>query len=35
LPVEASRISRAIEPFAGDVITKMLVICAFLRRVTA
>jgi hypothetical protein len=31
----ASRISAAIEPFAGDVIVKMLVICAFLRRVTA
>jgi hypothetical protein len=31
----ASRISVAIEPFTGDVIVKMLVICAFLRRVTA
>ena len=28
-------ISAAIEPFAGDVIVKMVVICAFLRRVTA
>jgi hypothetical protein len=31
----AARISAAVEPFAGDVIVKMLVICAFLRRVTA
>jgi hypothetical protein len=28
-------ISAAVEPFVGDVIVKMLVICAFLRRVTA
>ncbi|HVY16974.1 MAG TPA: hypothetical protein VHB27_17260 [Rhodopila sp.] len=34
-PALAARISAAIEPFAGDVIVKMLVICAFLRRVTA
>ena len=33
--VLAAAISSAIEPFAGDVIVKMLVICAFLRRVTA
>jgi hypothetical protein len=33
-PLTAMIIS-AIEPFAGDVIVKMLVICAFLRRVTA
>jgi len=32
---QAAAISTAIEPFAGDVIVKMLVICAFLRRVTA
>jgi hypothetical protein len=31
----AARISAAIEPFVGDVVVKMLVICAFLRRVTA
>jgi hypothetical protein len=35
LPAQAAAISSAIEPFAGDVIVKMLVICAFLRRVTA
>jgi hypothetical protein len=34
-PALATRISAAIEPFVGDVIVKMLVICAFLRRVTA
>jgi hypothetical protein len=34
-PAQAAAISTAIEPFAGDVIVKMLVICAFLRRVTA
>jgi hypothetical protein len=34
-PVLAAKISAAIEPFVGDVIVKMLVICAFLRRVTA
>jgi hypothetical protein len=34
-PAQAAVISAAIEPFAGDVIVKMLVICAFLRRVTA
>ncbi len=34
-PAQAAEISTAIEPFAGDVIVKMLVICAFLRRVTA
>jgi hypothetical protein len=34
-PAQAAAISNAIEPFAGDVIVKMLVICAFLRRVTA
>jgi hypothetical protein len=32
---QAAAISAAIEPFAGDVIVKMLVICAFLRRITA
>jgi hypothetical protein len=31
----AAWISAAVEPFVGDVIVKMLVICAFLRRVTA
>jgi hypothetical protein len=31
----ATRISTAIEPFVADVIVKMLVICALLRRVTA
>jgi hypothetical protein len=31
----ARKISAAVEPFVGDVIVKMLVICAFLRRVTA
>jgi hypothetical protein len=34
-PALAARISAAIEPFVEDVIVKMLVICAFLRRVTA
>jgi len=34
-PAQAAAISTAIEPFAGDVIVKMLMICAFLRRVTA
>jgi hypothetical protein len=34
-PALAARISAAIEPFVGDVIVKMLVICAFLHRVTA
>lgn len=34
-PALAARISAAIEPFVGDVIVKMLVICAFLRGVTA
>jgi hypothetical protein len=34
-PALAERISAAIEPFVGDVIVKMLVICAFLRRATA
>lgn len=34
-PALAARISTAIEPFVGDVIVKMLVICAFLRGVTA
>jgi hypothetical protein len=34
-PARAVAISAAIEPFAGDVIVKMLVICAFLRRITA
>ena len=34
-PALAAKISTAIEPFVGDVIIKMLVICAFLRRVTA
>lgn len=34
-PALAAWISRAVEPFIGDVIVKMLVICAFLRRVTA
>jgi len=34
-PAQAAAISAAIEPFVGDVIVKMLVICAFLRRVTA
>jgi hypothetical protein len=33
-PALAARISAAIEPFVGDVIVKMVVICAFLRRVT-
>jgi hypothetical protein len=35
LPAQAAAISAAIEPFAGDLIVKMLVVCAFLRRVTA
>lgn len=34
-PVLATEISTAVEPFVGDVIVRMLVICAFLRRVTA
>ena len=34
-PALATKISAAVEPFVGDVIVKMLVICAFLRRVTA
>lgn len=34
-PALAAKISAAIEPFVGDVIVRMLVICAFLRRVTA
>jgi len=34
-PALAAAISSAIEPFVEDVIVKMLVICAFLRRVTA
>jgi hypothetical protein len=34
-PALAAWISAAIEPFVGDVIVRMLVICAFLRRVTA
>jgi hypothetical protein len=34
-PAQAVAITSAIEPFAGGVIVKMLVICAFLRRVTA
>ncbi len=34
-PAQAAAISTAIAPFAGDVIVKMLVICAFLRGVTA
>ena len=34
-PALAAAISLAIEPFVEDVIVKMLVICAFLRRVTA
>jgi hypothetical protein len=34
-PALAAWISTAVEPFVGDVIVKMLVICAFLRRVTA
>jgi len=33
-PPLAAWISTAIEPFVGDVIIKMLVICAFLRRIT-
>lgn len=33
-PEGAARIGAAIEPFAGDVIVKMLVICASLRRAT-
>jgi hypothetical protein len=34
-PTLAAWISAAVERFVGDVIVKMLVICAFLRRVTA
>jgi hypothetical protein len=34
-PALATRISTAIEPFVGDAIVKMVVICALLRRVTA
>jgi len=34
-PALAAWISRAVEPFVGDVIVRMLVICGFLRRVTA
>ena len=34
LPALAAQISMAIKPFAGDRIIEMLVICAFLRRVT-
>ena len=34
-PALAAWIGAAVEPFVGDVIVKMLVICAFLRRVTA
>jgi len=34
-PAVAAAISSAIEPFVEDVIVRMLVICAFLRRVTA
>ena len=34
-PALAAWISAAVEPFVGDVIVKMLVICAFLRRITA
>ncbi len=34
-PALATNISAAIEPFVGDTIVKMVVICAFLRRVTA
>jgi hypothetical protein len=33
-PVLAARISAAVEPFVGDVIVRMLVICALLRRAT-
>jgi hypothetical protein len=33
-PAQAAAISAAIAPFAGGVIGKMVVICAFLRRVT-
>jgi hypothetical protein len=33
-PALSTKISTAIEPFVGDVIVKMVVICAFLRRVT-
>ena len=32
---QAEKISLAIEPFVGDVIVRMLVICTFLRRATA
>jgi hypothetical protein len=34
-PALAAWIDAAVEPFVGDVIVKMLVICAWLRRVTA
>lgn len=34
-PVLATQIRVAVEPFVGDVLVKMLVICAYLRRVTA
>ena len=34
-PALAAWISAAVEPFVSDVIVKMLVICAFLRRITA
>jgi hypothetical protein len=34
-PALGAWISAAVEPFVGDVIVKMLVICAFLRRVMA
>ena len=34
-PRLAAKINETIEPFVGDVIIKMLVICSFLRRVTA
>jgi hypothetical protein len=33
-PLLTARICAAVEPFVGDAIVKMLVICAFLRRVT-
>jgi hypothetical protein len=34
-PALAAKIRAAIEPFVGDVIGKMVAICAFLPRVTA
>ena len=34
-PAQAATISAAIEPFVGDLIVKMLVVCAVLRRATA